>query len=232
MNPIHSPSRRRLAYAAAGLALFGLTACSNEKGAPVSASPASKGAASGPVTMQELALRAHGFSVGDAQLRPIYVFFDPQCGHCAKLWENLRELRSAAHFKWLPVAILNRASSAQGAAFLGAPDPVALMEEHEASMTQKRGGISAPSSFSEEMRQKLETNTLLLQRLKAEGVPFMIGSHAVTNQTVTLGGAVPAAVAAQTFGLLQAPPSTPAALPAENTEPPPAAEQPAASLWN
>lgn len=201
--------RRRLLLAALAAPGMMLVACGPQNNAPAAggagpsatAAPAEAGAADAPVTLQEIGLRGNGFSVGKTDLPPVYVFFDPQCGHCAKLWENLRELHGSAHFKWIPVAILNRASLMQGATLLGAADSVAAMNEHEASMLARRGGIPASSSVSDELKAKVESNTQLFSRLKAEGVPLMIGWHTSNSEIITRGGAMPAAEVAAAFGL-------------------------------
>ena len=78
---------------------------------------------------------AKGFTVGsEMTVRRVFVFFDPQCPHCAELWQAAKPLKSQARFVWIPVGVMNEASTAQGAALLAAPDPVAAMDAHEASM--------------------------------------------------------------------------------------------------
>jgi thiol:disulfide interchange protein DsbG len=78
--------------------------------------------------------------------RTVYIFFDAQCPHCAMLWESAKPLKSQAKFVWIPVGLLNAASTAQGATLLAAGDPVAAMDEHETSMRAGRGGISAAAT--------------------------------------------------------------------------------------
>ena len=50
--------------------------------------------------------------------RVIYVFFDPQCPHCAALWENIKPLKSQVRLVWIPVGLIGEKSVAQGAAIL------------------------------------------------------------------------------------------------------------------
>jgi thiol:disulfide interchange protein DsbG len=50
----------------------------------------------------------------------VYVFFDAQCPHCAALWVAAKPLKSQAKFVWIPVGILNAASTSQGATLLAA----------------------------------------------------------------------------------------------------------------
>jgi len=75
--------------------------------------------------------------------RTVYVFFDPQCPHCADLWESAKPLKAQAKFVWIPVGLVSKASTAQGATLLAAADPAAAMEAHETSMRAQSGGISA-----------------------------------------------------------------------------------------
>ena len=62
---------------------------------------------------------AKGFTVGAMMnANTVYVFFDTQCLHCAHLWEASIALQKKAKFIWIPVGLLNAASSSQGAALL------------------------------------------------------------------------------------------------------------------
>ena len=161
-------------------------------------------AASTPVSLAAIAAEAKGFTVGTAMsTRTVYVFFDAQCPHCTALWQAAKPLKSQAKFVWIPVGILNPASTAQGATLLAARDPVAAMDEHEALMQAQRGGISAGSDIA---AQKVEVakNTELLTRFGFASIPTIVGTHAQTGALVTQEGAVPTAVLAILLGL-QAP---------------------------
>lgn len=161
-------------------------------------------AASTPVSTATIAAEAKGFSVGSTMsTRTVYVFFDPQCPHCTALWQAAKPLRSQAKFIWIPVGLLNASSTAQGATLLAAKDPVAAMDEHEASMQAKGGGISAGSDISAQ-KEVVAKNTALLTRLGFASIPTIVGTHAQTGALVTQEGAMPTAALAILLGL-QAP---------------------------
>lgn len=174
-----------------------LAAC---KDAPDAAKPAAAAAAT-PVSVAAVAAEAKGFSVGSAMsARTVYVFFDAQCPHCTALWEAAKPLKSQARFVWIPVGILNPSSTAQGATLLAAKDPVAAMDEHEASMTAKGGGISAASGIDAQ-KAEVAKNTELLTRFGFGSIPTIIGNHAETGALVTQEGSMPTAALAGLLGL-------------------------------
>ena len=190
--------RRQLALAAAASVL--LAACGKESAAP--AKPGAGAAASGtPVSIDAIARDAKGFNVGSSMsTRVVYVFFDPQCPHCAALWEAARPLKSQARFVWIPVGLIGEKSVSQGAAILAASDPVTTMEENEASVRNKQGGISAMGS-ADAQKDAVKANTALFTSFGFTGVPTIVGKHAQTGALVTIDGAVPALTLAQKFGL-------------------------------
>ncbi len=174
-----------------------LTAC---KDAPDANKPAATAAAT-PVSVAAVAAEAKGFSVGSAMsARTVYVFFDAQCPHCTALWEAAKPLKSQARFVWIPVGLLNPSSTAQGATLLAAKDPVAAMDEHEASMTAKGGGISAASGIDAQ-KADVAKNTELLNRFGFGSIPTIIGNHAETGALVTQEGSMPTAALAGLLGL-------------------------------
>ncbi|MDO9359221.1 MAG: DsbC family protein [Polaromonas sp.] len=194
-----SPSRRRaLALAPAALVATALllTGCKDSPG-----TAASVQAGSTPVSTAVIAAEAKGFTVGSAMSsRTVYVFFDAQCPHCTALWEAAKPLKSQARFVWIPVGLLNASSTAQGATILAAKDPVAAMDEHEASMTAKRGGISAGSG-TDAQKEAVASNTALLTRLGFGSIPTIVGTHAETGALVKQEGSVPTAALASLLGL-------------------------------
>jgi len=189
----------RLFVAAAAAALLLLSGC---KDAPGGADAAK--AAATPVSTAAIAAEAKGFAVGSAMsARTVYVFFDAQCPHCTALWEAAKPLKSQARFVWIPVGLLNASSTAQGATLLAAKDPVAAMDEHEASMKAQRGGISAGSDI-DARKADVASNTALLTRLGFASIPTIVGNHAESGALVTREGAMPTAALAGLLGL-QAP---------------------------
>ena len=154
-----------------------------------------------PVSIAAISAEATGFSVGSSMsARTVYVFFDAQCSHCSELWRNAKPLKSQARFVWIPVGLLNAASTAQGATLLASKDAVALMDEHEASMRDKRGGISGGSDIDTQ-KEAVAKNTQLLNRFGFASIPTIVGTHAETGALVTKEGALPTAALASVLGL-------------------------------
>jgi thiol:disulfide interchange protein DsbG len=181
-------------------ASLSLTAC---KESPNTSAP-STAAAKTPVSIAAIEAEAHGFVVGSPMsARTVYAFFDPQCPHCATLWQTAKPLKSQAKFVWIPVALIGKTSEGQGAAILAAKDPVAAMDEHEASMSEKRGGISAMGDVDAQ-RAEVVKNTALMNRFGFESVPSIVAKHAQTGVLLTHEGALPTAELAGFLGL-QAP---------------------------
>jgi thiol:disulfide interchange protein DsbG len=189
---------RTLQFAIAVLAAsLALSAC---KEGP-DASPAKGSVAATPVSTAAIEADARGFTVGSPMsARTVYVFFDPQCPHCAALWKSAKPLRAQAKFIWIPVALLNKTSEAQGAALLAAKDPVALMDEHEASISAKGGGISAMGAPDPE-RATVVKNTALMNRFGFASVPSIVAMHAQTGALVTREGGLPTPELAALLGL-------------------------------
>ena len=191
------PARFFIASAAAALAL-GLAGC---KDSPKPEQAGASKAAAQTVSVETVAAEGKGFSVGSAMAaRTVYVFFDPQCPHCAALWLAAKPLKSQARFVWMPVSLLNPTSTTQGAALLAAVDPVTAMDQHEASMSAKQGGIVAQGDV-EAQKAQVMANTALMNRYGFGSVPVIVGKHATTGELVVKEGALPTPALAQALGL-------------------------------
>lgn len=178
---------------AAGLSL---SACKDGPGAS-----SAKSSVATETSTAAIEAEARGFTVGaPMSARTVYVFFDPQCPHCATLWKSAKPLKSQAKFVWIPVALINKTSEAQGATLLAAKDPVATMDEHEASISAKGGGISAMGAGDAE-RAAVVKNTALMNRYGFAAVPSIVAKHAQTGALVTREGGLPTAALAALLGL-------------------------------
>jgi len=162
-------------------------------------------AAAGPkrtASLEIVAAEAKGFTVGAMMsAQAVYVFFDPQCPHCARLWEASMPLHKKVKFVWIPVAFINASSAPQGAALLSAGDPAARMTEHEKSLLTGGGGMSAPASIAPDIAQSIKNNTALFNNLGLESVPYVVARNLRTSQTVRHGGAMDTAALAQLLGV-------------------------------
>lgn len=189
------------AIVAAGSLLAG---CNDAPGTAPGSPPAK--AVTEPVSVAAIEAGAKGFSAGALMSkRTVYVFFDAQCPHCGALWEAAKPLKSQARFVWIPVGMLNAASTSQGATLLAASDPVAAMDEHETSLQARRGGISAASNIDAQ-KEAVAKNTELMTRLGFASIPTIVGTHAQTGATVSQEGSLPTAALANLLGL-QVPPA-------------------------
>jgi thiol:disulfide interchange protein DsbG len=192
--------QRRYLLTSAAAAVLALAAC---KDSP-SASGSTPKAPAQPVSTVAIDAGAKGFVVGSPMsVRTVYVFFDTQCPHCAALWRAAKPLKSQAKFVWIPVGLLNKSSEAQGAALLASKDPVALMDEHEASMAAQKGGISGMGDFDAQ-REMVRKNTALMNSFGFASVPSVVAMHAKTGALVTREGSMPTPELAAFLGL-QAP---------------------------
>lgn len=185
-------NRRRLVLTPLAMAFAAsLAACSDkpsETDAPA-ARPATKPSAA---EAYELAQKGSGFTIGAMMAaNTVYVFFDPACPHCAQLWMSAKPLLSKLKMVWMPIGLLGKSSLAQGATILAAPDPVAAMNENEISVIERKGGITASGSLSDEVQSKVKANTELFHKLGAESVPFMVFRHAKNGSFGQHAGAVP-----------------------------------------
>lgn len=196
--------RRRHLFPVLAAAMLALAGCGDSPTGSAGAGGAAPAAGSTPVSIEAIKAEAKGFNVGSVMsTRTAYVFFDPQCPHCAALWKAAAPLRNQARFVWIPVGLLNEKSTSQGATLLAAADPVAAMDQHEASLMAQGGGISA-SVPSAEQKETIQRNTALMTRFGFASVPTVVAKHAQTGELVTIEGSAPTNVLAQRLGL-QAP---------------------------
>ena len=208
-------STPRIAVAALALAL--LAACGDKPApaasAPAASTPAASAAAtpspeakatapSGTSLLDTVAAKAAGFSVGPMMAsRTVYVFFDPQCPHCGRLWEASKPVNDKLRMVWIPVAILNQNSAPQGTALLGATDAVATMNQHEAGIAAGKTGLVPPAQPAPDLLAKVKANTELWKSAGAESVPFMLYRNPANDQIVSFAGAVDTPALRQMFGL-------------------------------
>lgn len=152
--------------------------------------------------LEAVAAQGKGFSVGAVMSsHTVYVLFDPQCPHCGHLWQAALPLHSKAKFVWIPVALMNGKSAAQGAALLTAASPAEAMTEHEKSILAGTGGMSATASVPADIEQSIKQNTELLNSLGADSVPYIVAKNARTGQTVVHSGALDTPALAKLIGM-------------------------------
>src|SRR5688572_10815160 len=172
--------RRR--YALLNLTAIGLVAlgaCSKDEAAgttaPAAPPPPKALNADESQKAYQAATTGNGFMAGSVvSANQVFVFFDPQCPHCAALWTSSQPLLRKLRLSWMPVGFLRREWTPQGAVLLAAKDPVATMTEHEALLTSRKGGLPVPDKIDEAQIAKVKANTALLEKLGADSVPFIV----------------------------------------------------------
>ena len=189
---------KRIFLTASAIAALTLLApgCS-EKEAP--AKPAASNAAS---SFDTVAAQGKGFTVGSVvSNQTVYVMFDPQCPHCAHLWEAAKPLHKRVRFVWIPVAIINANSTHQGAALLMSANGGELMNAHEKSLLAGAGGLPSPASIPAEIEQSIKANTQLFNSMRIESVPFIMAKNGQTGQVVTHNGSMATKALTELIGL-------------------------------
>ena len=168
--------------------------------APSTASPATPGAGAG--SAYEQAERGKGFSVGPMMAaQVVYVYFDPACPHCAQLWNATQPLKDKLRIVWVPVGFLRSTSAGQGATILAAADPSAAMTRNEASILERGQGIPIDPQLPDGLLDQVKANTVILEKMGAQSVPYIVFKHARTGQVGTHAGAMDTAAFAQLVGL-------------------------------
>lgn len=184
----------------AALALAGLAACSKkEPDAPAAPAAAAVDAQKAYADAQA---GGTGFAVGPLMAAdPVLVFFDPQCPHCAELWNASQPLLGKLRMVWMPVGILRQTSAPQGVLILSAQDPAAAMSEHEALLANRQGGLPVPEKVPEDLLVKVKANTELMTKMGADSVPFILYRNRQTGTYGSHAGALPTEQLAQRAGL-------------------------------
>lgn len=101
--------------------------------------------------------------------RVVYVFFDPNCPYCKRLWASLRTAveKNQVQVRWLPVAILRDDSKALAAAVYDAKRPSEALQQMANYQLQ-------PVRISDEVNKNLAFNLLLLRDTGYTGVPTIL----------------------------------------------------------
>jgi hypothetical protein len=153
-------------------------------------------------TLAEAGRTCAGFNVGQGSSVLGYVFFDPLCAHCQRLWAECRALHATHLLAWIPVA-LNERSFGPAVELLKAPSPVTLMEEIKAEQTTatavpapmraydpKDHTLSLVKKNGESLQRTGMDSVPVVVRAPREGIPagFLVGGAAAPNLVRFLDG--------------------------------------------
>lgn len=104
----------------------------------------------------------------------IYVFFDPQCPHCNKLWQNAQDDSvKDVSIVWIPIAFINDKSLPQAATILSSGNSRQTMAEHEKNMSEGGTGIATSSVINPASLEKVQTNNRIFESIGGTGVPLI-----------------------------------------------------------
>lgn len=109
----------------------------------------------------------------------IYVFFDPNCPYCHKLYEELRPHVKAGglEVRWVPIGVLMQTSLGKAAAILQAESPIKAFYRNEDDWNfsdTPNGGIEPLAKPSASTVAKLDANAALLNQAGISGVPVTV----------------------------------------------------------
>ena len=109
----------------------------------------------------------------------IYVFFDPNCPYCHKVYDLLRPQvqRGEVELRWVPTGKLMTTSLGKAAAMLEDKDPTAALARNERDFSQETGsfgGIEEEPLPREDTLRRLEANYALLKRSGNDAVPALL----------------------------------------------------------
>lgn len=109
----------------------------------------------------------------------IYVFFDPNCPYCHKVYEMLRPQvqRGEVELRWVVTGRLMATSIGKAAAMLEAKDPTEAFYRNERGFSQETGsfgGIEEEPAPREDTLRRLNANLALLNRSGFDAVPALL----------------------------------------------------------
>jgi thiol:disulfide interchange protein DsbG len=123
--------------------------------------------------------------------RVLYIFFDPNCPYCHKLYESLRTRvgKNDLELRWIPVGILMTTSFGKAAAILEAKDPLAAFRQNEEKFSA--GGAAQETFASAATEKRLNQNSKLLTQIGGQSVPTLVFRDAAGHIKVAQGGPTP-----------------------------------------
>jgi len=107
----------------------------------------------------------------------VYIFFDPNCPYCHKLYTDTRSQVKAGklQLRWIPVGILVATSRGKALAMLGAKDPLKAFYQNEEHYKRGHGGGGIDEDLgTPKVEQQLRANEALLARTRVGAVPLMV----------------------------------------------------------
>ncbi|MEJ2060996.1 MAG: thioredoxin fold domain-containing protein [Gammaproteobacteria bacterium] len=112
--------------------------------------------------------------------RIVYIFFDPNCPYCHKLYGHLRSMvgKDDLQFRWIPVGMLTSTSLGKAAAILQSKNRLAAFYANENNFNFSDagpgGGIKPVAVIEDKTKLDLASNLSLLQGQNLYAVPLTV----------------------------------------------------------
>lgn len=147
--------------------------------------------------------QSHWIAEGNpAAKRVVYVFTDPNCPYCSRLWADMQPWVKAGkvQVRNILVGILTPTSYGKAAALLAASNPQQALHDHETAQfavnqqstpghmkSLDASGIKPLSSIDAKTKQKLDDNAQLMAALGVEATPALYWEDAGGLLKTSLG---------------------------------------------
>lgn len=124
----------------------------------------------------------------------IYVFFDPNCPYCHRVYTNTRDWikNNKVQIRWIPVGVLTPTSHGKALTLLDSKDPLKLFHHGEDNFSGGEGSAIDEALDSPGKSQKaLKNNVKLLRLTGVDAVPSIL-FRSKNGDPVLIEGAPPA----------------------------------------
>ncbi|HEY3644426.1 MAG TPA: thiol:disulfide interchange protein DsbG [Gammaproteobacteria bacterium] len=115
---------------------------------------------------------------GDAKAVPLYVFADPNCFYCNKLWSDIRPFVDSGQVRihWVVLSFLKQSSAGRATAILAAKDRLAAftLDESKFDKVNEEGGIPPLEPMPANVRDSLVVHANQMRDAGGQGTPLMV----------------------------------------------------------
>jgi thiol:disulfide interchange protein DsbG len=118
----------------------------------------------------------------------VFVMFDPQCLHCARLWEEAKGLSGTVKFVWVPVSFFDGGSKAQSALLLSSTTPREDMDKAMAAVIDRIPTAKTEEAVPPYLEASIQSNTDLINRFRVLAVPYVVSRNQTTSAFVSRQG--------------------------------------------
>lgn len=118
----------------------------------------------------------------------VFVMFDPQCLHCARLWEESKELMNTIKFVWFPVNFFDGNSKAQSAMLLSSNRPKEDMDLVMSTVLERSATTAMQETIPPYLDASIKSNTDLINRFHVLVVPYVVARNQTTSEYVARQG--------------------------------------------